>query len=833
MTTYHRDLVIWIGQVAEALGGARSVGENSVMCCCPGPLHADGDQNPSLQMWADQNIRLKCWVGCEETDILTGIAEAGFPVVPEVTSVKGGAKTFKPNKVAPDEPPPDDWFMASHYFKHRVPDHLYKYHTLQGKTAFYVGRVDADPPEVPKKIVRPGTWVRPKGGSIDMWNVQGYDAPRPIYNIPDLLARLDAPVLVVEGEKTAEAARLLLPDYVVVTWCGGASSSQEDSTNWAPLAGRDVTLWPDNDAAGMKAMRGVVKQIAKGKKAAKSIRMVLTEVEENFPDKFDLADDYLDEYTPLDQMLANAIEIDVANMSEEPVAAEDEEVQSKVKLLMDKYAAVSTGKDCIFVNKHSRSPFRRDMLPYAHYSRSSLELREPETYLTPVPGRMSMKALRYIDKFIESPKKDWFDGIIYDPSTLDRVIVRPNQVLLNLYCGFAFKPEACDPRHYQCFIDHIEASCTKREADYLIDWFAAKFQHPAEMLGTMIILSGRQGCGKTIICDIVNKILGNHNAVKVPMSGLPGQFNSQYANKLMINVEEYDPGASKQQRDLREKVKNLITSTTMLVNAKHVPEYENAAYHSIIATTNSLTPEGISFENRRMTFIRFNNPKLKVSGGVIDDTEYFAPLVKLLLGPPEGLSGLCHYLMTRKVSLGRVMQPLKTDLGDEAKTFVDNPVWDFLRTLADTGVLPPSEDVTTKDNPFPTTKWPEAACIMPRFVLNRMFRAFCKEARFQTLNELQAGRYLGAALPAKASGIADSYHINKSMPWDMINKSGATFSAKDRSLILPNIVELRALVEQHAGERINWSEIEPDVPVSDDKVVDIKTKKPVSDTEQF
>jgi hypothetical protein len=665
-----------------------------------------------------------------------------------------------------------------------------------------------------------------------MWNVQGYDSPRPIYNIPGLLARPNAPVLIVEGEKTAEAAQFLLPDYVVVTWCFGAASSQEDSTNWAPLAGRDVTIWPDNDAPGMKAMRGIIKQIAKGKKAARSIKMVLTEVEENFPEKFDLADDYLEEYTPLDQMLGQAIAVDTSNLPEEPAPADDAEVTSKVKLLLDKWAGVSTGRDAIFVDIHSRTPFRTDMIPYAFHSKNTLELKECEAYMEAVPGRIALRRVRYIDKFLENKNKMWFDGVVYDPSTLDRAIVRSNQVLLNLYCGLAHKPEACDPRHYQCFIDHIHASCTKVEANYILDWFAAKLQNPAQMIGTMIILSGRQGCGKTIICDIVNKIFGAHNAVKLPMSGLPGQFNSHYANKLMINVEEYDPGASKQQRDLREKVKNLVTSTSMMVNAKHVAEYENPAYHSIIATTNSMTPEGISFENRRMTFVRFNNTKLKMVGGCIYDDDYFKPLVDLL-DRPQALSGLCHYLMNRKVSLGYVMKPLQTELGDETKTFADNPVYDFLRTLAETGVLPQTDEVPTKDNPFPIGQWPEVACILPRYVLNRMLRAFAKESRSQTLNELQAGRYLSSVLPGRASGVATSHNIHRLLSWEIINKTGATFKARDRSLILPNIRELRDLVERHAGESIIWSDIEQEAPVGDDKVVDIKTKKPIPDTEQF
>ena len=52
------------------------------------------------------------------------------------------------------------------------------------------------------------------------------------------------------GEKAADAAQELLPDYAVTTSLGGSKRAGESS--WGALAGRDVTIWPDADDAGMK-----------------------------------------------------------------------------------------------------------------------------------------------------------------------------------------------------------------------------------------------------------------------------------------------------------------------------------------------------------------------------------------------------------------------------------------------------------------------------------------------------------------------------------------------------------------------------------------------------
>lgn len=68
----------------------------------------------------------------------------------------------------------------------------------------------------------------------------------PLYGLDLLAARPDDPVLVVEGEKAADAGRRLAGDaYVVIGWPGGGNSVK--FADWSPLAGRSVTLWPDAD----------------------------------------------------------------------------------------------------------------------------------------------------------------------------------------------------------------------------------------------------------------------------------------------------------------------------------------------------------------------------------------------------------------------------------------------------------------------------------------------------------------------------------------------------------------------------------------------------------
>jgi len=92
-------------------------------------------------------------------------------------------------------------------------------------------------------------------GKIKKWQYLGFDKPRPLYNWHILEKQPTKSVIVVEGEKTAEAAMLLFPKTNVTTWMGGAQGVKH--ADWTPLLGRIVVLWPDNDGPGFDAMQDV------------------------------------------------------------------------------------------------------------------------------------------------------------------------------------------------------------------------------------------------------------------------------------------------------------------------------------------------------------------------------------------------------------------------------------------------------------------------------------------------------------------------------------------------------------------------------------------------
>ena len=98
----------------------------------------------------------------------------------------------------------------------------------------------------------PGKKIRPLTFINGAWAWKAPTTARPLLLSHPLAERPDAPVLIVEGEKTWDAARRLFPQVIICTWSGGCKAISK--TDWAPLAGRKVVLWPDNDQPGQQAM---------------------------------------------------------------------------------------------------------------------------------------------------------------------------------------------------------------------------------------------------------------------------------------------------------------------------------------------------------------------------------------------------------------------------------------------------------------------------------------------------------------------------------------------------------------------------------------------------
>ena len=231
-------------------------------------------QGPKAGLWLDR-------AGSDKGDVIHLIAQArgitnfqalqwaheflGIPVPPKAST--------NPKQVDPLK-------FKNPRFKAIPAAAVWPYHDAQGRIIAYAVRFNLPPkPEEtePEKDVIPFRWIDGR------WQNRGWKKDdgeqSPLYNLHHLTSRPTFPVLLVEGEKTAEAALRIFPTYICTTWQGGTDSFSK--ADLAPLQGRDVVFWPDNDKPGLAVVDEVLAAIPQAR---------VVELPTGLPYKWDLAD---------------------------------------------------------------------------------------------------------------------------------------------------------------------------------------------------------------------------------------------------------------------------------------------------------------------------------------------------------------------------------------------------------------------------------------------------------------------------------------------------------------------------------------------------------------
>lgn len=193
---------------------------------------------------------------------------------------------------APSPPSPNTGTAEEHEDRHCYRDRA-------GEVMFYVDRFR----NVSTRKKRFLPWTLRRANGALRWAQRAPEKPSPLYD----LDRLDGveQVLLVEGERKADAAQELVPSgFAVLSLMGGSCNAQHQ--DYSPLAGLPVTAWPDNDDGGRKAMAVAMRHAAKAGTVARGVVPVPT----TFPAKWDLADDWpepgADPHTRISELIAAA-----------------------------------------------------------------------------------------------------------------------------------------------------------------------------------------------------------------------------------------------------------------------------------------------------------------------------------------------------------------------------------------------------------------------------------------------------------------------------------------------------------------------------------------------
>jgi predicted P-loop ATPase len=193
---------------------------------------------------------------CEQ---LGALREHNVVPIAKAPRISKKASEYRSIPVPPDVMPPD---MELRSFDNKPaigkPLRTWEYRNRDGQLLGIVARYQVG--EDGEKTIRTWTYGNYPGSEdarekTVRWRCRRWHRPYPLYGLQKLSepGAANKRVVVVSGEKTADAAQTIMPDSLVLSWPGGDDGISH--ADWEPLAGRGVViLWPDADVSGRKAM---------------------------------------------------------------------------------------------------------------------------------------------------------------------------------------------------------------------------------------------------------------------------------------------------------------------------------------------------------------------------------------------------------------------------------------------------------------------------------------------------------------------------------------------------------------------------------------------------
>lgn len=245
--------------MAQSTGKRSRQSGGSWVCYCPAHKKEDAlSCRDTTDKDGNAIILFNCFAKCDFISIVRGLREHGIDIPPTKPRKKGwvAAPATAPAVVAP--PKPDEYVYAPEragerpFQKNEIAKiastltTIYNWYDDHGRIVFHSVRIVN---RFGRKKVLPVTpWTEIATGKLH-WLLKGPVGPQPLYNTP--ADKGQATVLVVEGEKTANAAiRLMSGTEIWVTTTHGGTSAPA-RTLWTRLRGRKVIIAHDLDPAGL------------------------------------------------------------------------------------------------------------------------------------------------------------------------------------------------------------------------------------------------------------------------------------------------------------------------------------------------------------------------------------------------------------------------------------------------------------------------------------------------------------------------------------------------------------------------------------------------------
>ncbi|MGZ5779889.1 MAG: phage/plasmid primase, P4 family, partial [Burkholderiaceae bacterium] len=498
-----------------------------------------------------------------------------------------------------------------------TPVSTWEYRNAAGQSLCYVNRFNI----ASGKTFLPQTFWKDSTG-WGQWANKAPPVPRPAYGLNRLAARPDAIVLFNEGEKSADAAQRLFPEFVAVTTINGSKSPEK--TDFTPFAGRKVYIAPDNDKAGTEYKHKLIELLRSAGAEVQAVLKLDMLIKNGtaLAQGYDLADAEADGWTAEElSQLGEGLWEAIDTSSTLPVTcenAQNKRKDSKSQDSKDKRTALEIADDFASNFYDGKIAFCNNQS--VAYSDGYWKVLNPETdikllLLEEIGEKATAKGINGIYDLVKikyATRPEQFERnsplICLNNGTLDPVkgILLPHSSdhYLTNKIAIEFNPEAQCPLWIET-MNEIFLDSDRAEKIQLLQEFIGYCLIPDTRLPQFLWLVGAGGNGKSLILAIITALVGKANISYAQIERLQEKFVRAELQGKLANISS-EMGS---QSTISDGYLKQVTSGDIIeAERKFERPFSFKPYARLIGATNTL-PRLLDHSDgffRRAIIIRFN-----------------------------------------------------------------------------------------------------------------------------------------------------------------------------------------------------------------------------------
>lgn len=392
--------------------------------------------------------------------------------------------------------------------------------------------------------------------------------------------------------------------------------------------------------------------------------------------------------------------------------------------------------------------------------------------------------------WLNHPNARSYGGVDFLPGvTEDQVDPR----VLNLWRGWATPPKEGDCSAWLELLRDVVCGGDGILYVWMLHWFASIVRDPMEKTGTVPVLIGIEGAGKTMLVRYFGLILGKRQCLQITHEEhIHGHFNKHMAEALLIHSEEALYGGDQKHAAL---IRSMITDDTHMIEAKGVDVTQMRCFYRLILTSNQMRAAPVAIGDRRYTVVLMEQRSVKKS--LVDRVVH-----EQRNGGPAALH---HFLLTMDYDPSLARTNIKNEALMRLKLQNLDQYQSWWYETLETGELLPEclamySTPTINQDPWPqivSIKALGASCqlYMERNNIRRPFNQAAFEDRLN--NMIYADRKPRMARQRKRYN---------GMVADDAPRLAKNLDNRHSSIInLPDLLDCQQAFESHLGQRVEWT----------------------------